>query len=69
MAILVKLGSLIGSLLVLVAIVITFFKSLLTLVSVVTLVLKLLIVLAFIAVFAGVAFLVFKSWQSQRNPR
>ncbi|MBK7934903.1 MAG: hypothetical protein KA956_07310 [Pyrinomonadaceae bacterium] len=53
-----------GSIVVLVGLVIALMKALIGFVGFVTLALKILIVLLFVAVFAGVAFLVFRAWQS-----
>lgn len=56
-----------GSILVLVGLVIALVKALIGFVSFITLAFKILIVLAFVAVFAGVAFLVFRAWQGNRK--
>lgn len=56
-----------GSILVLVGLVMALVKALIGFVSFVTLAFKILIVLAFVAVFAGVAFLVYQAWQGNRK--
>ncbi len=57
-----------GSILALVALVITLVKSLIALVGTIMFAVKAVIVLAFIALFLGVAMLVFRSW-SEGNRR
>ena len=56
-----------GSILVLVGLVIALVKALIGFVTFITLAVKILIVLAFVAVFAGVAFMVFRTWQGNRK--
>ncbi len=63
----VKAGSVIGSLLVIIALVIALLKALIGLVGFVAFALKVLIVLVFIGVFAGVGFMVLRSWQESRR--
>ena len=63
----VKAGSVIGSLLVIIALVIALLKALIGLVGFVAFALKALIVLAFIGVFACVGYIVFRSWQESRR--
>ncbi len=58
-----------GSLLVLLALLITFFKQLIALIGFLSVILKVGIVLLFIAVIAGVGFLVFKAWNDSRRVR
>lgn len=65
-----------GSILAIIALVITFLKQiialvtqLLALVSFLMFAIKIVIVLVFIAVFAGVGFLVFRTWQTSRKNR
>ena len=65
-----------GSILAIIALVITFLKQiialvaqLLALVSFLMFAIKIVIVLAFIVVFAGVGFLVFRTWQSSRKAK
>ena len=56
-----------GSILVLVGLVIALVKALIGFVTFVTMAVKILIVLAFVAVFAGVAFMVYRAWQGSRK--
>ena len=56
-----------GGVLVVIGLVIALLKALIGFVSFVTLAFKVLIVLAFVAVFAGVAFFVFRTWQGSRK--
>lgn len=65
-----------GSILAIIALVITFLKQiialvaqLLALVSFLMFAIKIVIVLAFIAVFAGVGFMIFRTWQANRQPK
>ena len=62
-----KGASVVGSLLVIIALVITLLKALIGLVGFVAVALKVVIVLVFIAVFASVGFMLFKAWQSKQN--
>lgn len=63
----VKAGSVVGSILVIIALVIALLKALIGLVGFVAFALKVLIVLVFIGVFAGVGFMVLRSWQESRR--
>lgn len=67
MSLLLKAGSIGGSIVVLIALLITFFESLLAFVGFLTIALKAIVVLAFIAVFAAVGFLTYKAWQGRRQ--
>ena len=62
-----KGASVVGSLLVIIALVITLLKALIGLVGFVAVALKIVIVLVFIAVFASVGFMLFKAWQGKQN--
>lgn len=59
----------IGSILVLIALVITLVKNLIAFVGFLTLVFKILIVLVFVAVIFGVGFLAFKAFSEKRRNR
>jgi hypothetical protein len=67
MLLFMKGAGVIGSLLVLIALVITLLKALIGFVGFLAIVVKLALVLAFIAVFAGVGFMVFRSWQEHKR--
>ncbi|MGE3466513.1 MAG: hypothetical protein AB7J13_06225 [Pyrinomonadaceae bacterium] len=56
-----------GSVLVVIALVIALLKVLITFVGFISMAVKLLIVLAFILVFASVAFMIFRAWQTKRK--
>ena len=56
-----------GSIVVLIGLVIALVKALIGFVSFVTFAFKILIVLFFVAVFAAVAFMVFRTWQGSRK--
>lgn len=56
-----------GSILVIIALIITLLKQLITFVGFITAAIKILIVLAFIAVIVGVGFLVFKGLKDKRR--
>lgn len=56
-----------GSVLALIALVITFIKSLTAFIGFLTTAIQILIVLVFVAVFAGVGFLVYRGWQNSRK--
>ncbi len=67
MGVLVKGASIIGSLLVLIALAITFLKTLIGFVGFLAFAIKILIVLVFFAVLAAVGFMIFRAWQSKRE--
>jgi predicted membrane-bound mannosyltransferase len=52
-----------GSILVIIALIITFLKQIIALVAFLTSAIKILIVIAFIAVFALVGYLIFRAWK------
>ena len=56
-----------GSILAFIALVITFIKSLTAFIGFLTTAIQILIVLVFIAVFAGVGFLIYRGWQNSRK--
>ena len=56
-----------GSILVLIALVIAFMKTLIAFVGFLTTALQILIVLAFVAVIGAVGFMVFKAWSDKKN--
>jgi len=56
-----------GSILVLIALVIAFMKTLIAFVGFVTIAVKILIVLVFLAVIAGVGLLAYRAWQDKKN--
>jgi hypothetical protein len=58
-----------GSILVIIALVITLLKQLIAFIGFITGAIKILIVLIFIALIVGVAFLIFKGWQNSRKHR
>lgn len=62
-----KAASVIGSILVLIALVITFMKAIIAFVGFITTAFQILIVLAFVAVFAGVGYMVFRAWQDKKR--
>jgi len=64
MVMFVKAASVLGSLLVIIALVITLLKALIGFVGFVALAIKIIIVLAFVALFVGVAFMLFRGWQN-----
>ena len=63
----VKAASIGGSILVIIALVIALLKLLIGFVGFLALAVKILIVLVFIAVFAGVGFMLLRAWQSRRK--
>ena len=62
-----KAASVLGSLMIVIALAITLLKALIGLVGFIAVALKIIIVLAFVAVFAGVGFMLFKAWQSKQD--
>lgn len=62
-----KAASVLGSLMVVIALAITLLKALIGLVGFIAVALKIIIVLAFVAVFAAVGFMLFKAWQSKQD--
>jgi hypothetical protein len=67
MATWLKAGGIGGSILVIIALVITLLKQIISLIGFISVVLKFLIVLAFIAVLVAVGFLVLKCLQQRRK--
>lgn len=62
-----KASGVVGSILVLVALVIAFLKSAIAFIGLLTFALKILIVVAFVAVFLGVAILIISGMRSKRS--
>ncbi len=56
-----------GSVLAFIALVVAFIKSLTAFIGFITTAVQILIVLAFVAVFAGVGFLIYQAWQNSRK--
>lgn len=56
-----------GSILVIIALFIALLKALIALVAFVGLAIKIIIVVLFLALFAGVAFMIFRGWQNSRR--
>jgi len=67
MLLFMKGAGVVGSLLLIIALVITLLKAVIGFVGFLALVVKIVLVLAFIAVFAGVGFMVLRSWQEHRK--
>ncbi len=65
MGIFVKSASLLGGLLVVIALVITLLKALIGFVGFLALAVKIMIVIAFLFLLASVGFMVFRAWQSK----
>ncbi len=62
-----KAASVLGSLMIVIALAITLLKALIGLVGFIAVALKIIIVLVFVAVFASVGFMLFKAWQGKQN--
>ena len=67
MLLFMKGAGVVGSLLVIIALVITLLKALIGFVGFIAIVFKLALILAFVAVFAGVGFMVLRSWQEHKK--
>ena len=67
MLLFMKGAGVIGSLLVIIALVITLLKALIGFVGFLAIVVKLAIILAFVALLAGVGFMVLRSWQEHKK--
>lgn len=67
MATWLKAGGIGGSILVIIALIITLLKSIISLIGFISVVLKLLLVLGFVAVLVAVGFLVLKGIQQRRK--
>lgn len=64
----IKGAGIVSSILVIIALVITLLKALVSFVGFLALAIKILIVIVFIGVFASVGFMIFRAWQDrQRN--
>lgn len=58
-----------ASLLVILALVITLLKQIIGFIGIITTVIKLLVVLVFVAVFIGVALMIFRTWKENRKTK
>ena len=58
-----------ASILVILALVITLLKQIIGFIGIITTVIKFLVVLVFVAVFIGVALMVFRAWKENRKPK
>lgn len=58
-----------ASILVILALVITLLKQIIGFIGIITTVIKFLVVLVFVAVFIGVALMVFRTWKENRQPK
>jgi hypothetical protein len=58
-----------ASILVILALVITLLKQIIAFIGIITTVIKFLVVLVFVAVFIGVALMVFRTWKENRKPK
>lgn len=59
----------VGSILVIVALVIAVLKGLLALIAFITTAIKVIVILAFVAVFIGIGLMAFRTWQSSRKTK
>jgi len=59
----------VGSILVIVALVIAVLKGLLALIAFITTAIKIIVILAFVAVFIGIGLMAFRTWQSSRKAK
>lgn len=59
--------SIVGSILALIALIVVFIETLIVFVGFISLAIKIVIILAFVAVFAGVGFMIFRGWQNSRR--
>ena len=58
-----------GSILVILTLIITLLKQIITFIGFLTAAIKILVVLAFVVLFLGVAMIVFRTWNSNRKAR
>lgn len=63
----IKGAGVVSSILVIIALVITLLKALVSFVGFLALAIKILIVIAFIGVFASVAFMIYRAWQDRQR--
>lgn len=63
----VKAASILGSLLVVIALVIALLKVLIGFVGFLALAIKIIIVLVFVALFAGIGFMILRAWKDNRK--
>ncbi len=59
----------VGSILVIVALVIAVLKGVLALIAFITTAIKIIVILAFVAVFIGIGLMAFRAWQSSRKAK
>lgn len=58
-----------GSILVILALIITFLKQIIAFIGFLTMAIKLLVILVFIALLAAIGFMILKSWNSKRKAK
>lgn len=58
-----------GSILVILALIITLLKQIIGFVGIITTIIKFLVILIFVAVFIAVALMVFRTWKETRKPK
>lgn len=68
MVMFLKGAGVIGSVLVLIALIITFLKTLIGFIGFLSFAIKIIIVLVFIALFVSIGFMVLRAWQSKNRP-
>lgn len=64
-----KATGIVGSILVIIALVIALLKSLLALIGFITTAIKIIVILAFVAVFIGIGLMVFRTWNANRKSK
>ncbi len=69
MPLFLKATGVVGSILVLIALLIAFMKSILAFIGFITIAIKILIVLVFIALIAGIGYMILKGWKESRKAR
>jgi hypothetical protein len=69
MPLFLKATGVIGSILVLIALLIAFMKSILAFIGFITVAIKILIVLVFVALIVGIGYMILKGWKESRKSR
>lgn len=58
-----------GSILVILALVITLLKQIISFIGFLTAIIKFMVILVFVALFLGVALMIFRTWKANRKPK
>lgn len=64
-----RAAGVVGSILVILALVITLLKQIISFIGFLTAIIKILVIVVFVALFLGVALMIFRTWKEKQKPR